>query len=811
MNPKLLTFVMVASLSVMGLGQESVTPHQDVLPGTAPLTITQPLHEVMVHGLSQYAEAELHAARERRTASWIDNESLYESTAAARARMIQSIGAVDTILAPAAILTAELAGPAVEIPNTPFAVTRKLARFDVAEGLTGEAIVWERKRLDAPDTDPHQPVTVVLINDPDCDAATHNAAALRFVMSGARVYAFTLVDRNTDDSMHPDIRRTNLTHREYIYRLGHNLGRHIIGYETVRAVALIETLVSRSATPDNAHKLILVGSGEGAVIAQYAAAWAPELVDAVVLHGYFGPRENVWQEPIYRNVWNQLNEFGDAELTSLMLPSHVIIEAGQAPAVTGPPKASSHQANIAAPGIIRSPQLPDVKREFERARSYFERAGHLDKLHLVEAPEQIGSVETIEILNQALDLQLKVPPAELLSTVTLPALEELTVRLQQKRLVNELVRHTQMLLARADKVRSKLWRDVDRSSADAWEKQATEYRELVHASFIGKLDLPSAAPVARSRKVIDAPTHVGYEIALNVHSPENWTADNPGVIAGGILLLPKGLQATEKRPVVVCQHGLEGTPQDTIETDESERAWRAYKGFSTQLVQRGFIVYAPQNPYKGYHDFRVIQRKSNPLGRSLFSYIIEQHRQTLHWLNTLPYVDGERIAFYGLSYGGKTAVRVPTLLPHITIDKWGLRAPGYCLSICSADFNEWIRKNASAEDRYSYVYTPEYEIFEWNMGHVANYAELSWLMAPRPFMVERGHDDGVAPDEWVGWEYAKVRRHYTKLGIADQTEIEWFDGPHTINGQRTFEFLHRHMSWPPPQQSPAANPQESSP
>ena len=40
-------------------------------------------------------------------------------------------------------------------------------------------------------------------------------------------------------------------------------------------------------------------------------------------------------------------------------------------------------------------------------------------------------------------------------------------------------------------------------------------------------------------------------------------------------------------------------------------------------------------------------------------------------------------------------------------------------------------------DKYSYVFTPEYEMFEWNMGHVANYAELASLMTPRPFMVER--------------------------------------------------------------------------
>ena len=43
--------------------------------------------------------------------------------------------------------------------------------------------------------------------------------------------------------------------------------------------------------------------------------------------------------------------------------------------------------------------------------------------------------------------------------------------------------------------------------------------------------------------------------------------------------------------------------------------------------------------------------------------------------------------------------------------------------------------------------------------------------------VERGHDDGVGLDSWVAYEYAKVRRGYVKLGLADRTEIEWFDQP----------------------------------
>ena len=161
-----------------------------------------------------------------------------------------------------------------------------------------------------------------------------------------------------------------------------------------------------------------------------------------------------------------------------------------------------------------------------------------------------------------------------------------------------------------------------------------------------------------------------------------------------------------------------------------------------------------------------------------------QHERTLDWLTTLPQVDADRIAFYGLSYGGKSAMRLPALLKK------------YCLSICSADFNEWVTKNASIRLPFSYIATGEYEIFEWDLGNTYNYAEMAALIAPRPFMVERGHRDGVGMDEWVDYEYAKVRLLYVDLKLADQTTIEHFDGPHEIHAVGTFEFLHNHLKWP---------------
>lgn len=110
--------------------------------------------------------------------------------------------------------------------------------------------------------------------------------------------------------------------------------------------------------------------------------------------------------------------------------------------------------------------------------------------------------------------------------------------------------------------------------------------------------------------------------------------------------------------MVVCQHSLEGRPQDTIERNEG---YKFYKMFAARLAERGFITFSPQNLYIFGDRFRTLQRKANPIKKTLYSIITPQHQQMVDWLASLPYVDPERIAFYGLSYGGKTAMRVPPL------------------------------------------------------------------------------------------------------------------------------------------------------
>jgi hypothetical protein len=46
-------------------------------------------------------------------------------------------------------------------------------------------------------------------------------------------------------------------------------------------------------------------------------------IDRTVVSGYFQSRQEVWKEPIYRDLWGLLHEHGDAELMALIAPQPV--------------------------------------------------------------------------------------------------------------------------------------------------------------------------------------------------------------------------------------------------------------------------------------------------------------------------------------------------------------------------------------------------------------------------------------------------------------------------------------------------------
>jgi hypothetical protein len=347
---------------------------------------------------------------------------------------------------------------------------------------------------------------------------------------------------------------------------------------------------------------------------------------------------------------------------------------------------------------------------------------------------------------------------------------------REERTVRELGRFTQRLIVTCEAERqARLWDKVPLKPLAAFEAHIATERDRFWNEVIGRLPNPNRPMNAKSRLVRETEKVTIHEVTLDV-----WE----DVFAWGWLCLPKDLKPGERRPVVVCQHGLEGLPEDTITDDQSSPAWGYYKAFALRLAEQGFITFAPHNPYRGKDAFRSLQRKLNPLGLTLYSVINGQHQRILEWLKAQPFTQPDKIAFYGLSYGGRSAVQIPAVLTD------------YCLSISSANFDEWVRYCVSTELPIpGYMHAGEYEIWDWSLARSFNYAEMTALIAPRPFMVERGHDDGSGTDEMVNYEYAKVRRLYAKLGLADRTTIEHFDGPHSIHGVGTFEFLKDKLDW----------------
>lgn len=759
----------------------------------------------MLDGMHRYVDRLIESSPERRGRHWrrdLSSADAYQkSIAANRERFAQRIGVVDQRIPAGMERFGDDDSPALRMETGTFRVYQ--VRWPALESVAGSTVFGEGLLVE-----PVKPPLACVVALPDADQTPEQLLGLApginrasqfarlLAEDGCLVLIPVLLDRSDRFTGNPISGRPNpgYSHREWIYRQAYHMGRHIVGYEVQKVLAAVDWFKKpdvkagddRTATARRTGRVGVAGYGEGGLIALYAAAIDPR-IDAALVSGYFRSRQHIAEEPLYRNVWALLDEFGDAEIASLVAPRGLVIEYSPEPEVID--RQTTTPANVGGfpldgiHGRLRTPPWKEVAAEFERLGTLVPE--RLQWRRLISGddgqPVAAGSPEALAAFRGLLGLNDE--NAESSERVDEPVVDrrvKFDPDSRQQRQVKELERHIQEAVNDSHLDRDAFCK-FDVSSLEAFEARAARLRTYAWEELFGKLDIersggktqaggaPTGTPALnpRSRKIYDRPEWTGHEVVLDVL---------PDVFAWGVLLTPKGLKPGERRPVVVCQHGRNGLPRDVIEGDQP-----AYHDFAARLAERGFVVFAPHNPYRGEDRYRMLSRKANGVKASLFSFILAQHERIIDWLETLPFVDGERIAFYGLSYGGETAVRVPPLIGR------------YCLSICSADFNDWARKVASTHSPYSFMYTIEWEMPYFNMGRTLSYAELAALMAPRPFMVERGHDDGVAPDEWVAHEYARLRRVYDRLGLGDRTAIEFFNGGHTIHAQGTFDFLQRHL------------------
>ena len=686
-----------------------------------------------------------------------------------RDRLREIIGAVDPRTPPALERYGDDENPALVAETPRYRVFQ--VRWPVLDGMTAEGLLVEP-------TSGTPAASLVVV--PDAGQTPEQIVGLAPGLTPNRQFARllaesrcelvipTLIQRELIQTADPQLRQSQQTWREWIYRQAFHMGRHPIGFEVQKVLAAVDRFRARRGAT---AKIGVVGYAEGGLIAFYAAA-IDTRIDGALVSGYFDRRGRVWEEPIDRNVWSLLERFGDAEIAALVLPRHLVIEHAEVPSFTS------------SKGAWHTPSGASVRAEFERIPvvAAFPKptliAGEGDRPVAALSTKALGEFAT------RLGFTLATGPAGTLTDRR----RGFDPAGRHARTVLEMERYVQTLVRGAEHVRDQafLFTVLPELTALKWSTEksrptwpaekfieaARPYRERFRKDGIGVFDAPYLPLNPRTRKVGETDKWTAWDVALDV-----W----PDVFAWGVIVIPKDLAAGERRPVVVVQHGRNGLPRETIDRHVS-----AYNDFGSALADRGFVVFAPHNLYRGEDRYRWLDRKANTIRATLFSFILGQHERILDWLGSLPFVDADRIAFYGLSYGGETAVRIPAILER------------YALSICSGDFNQWTRKVAATDQPFSFMRTIEWEMPYWNWGHTFDYAEMTYLIFPRPFMVERGHLDLVGRDQWVAQEYGKVQFLYAQLGLAERTEIEYFQGSHSINGQGTFAFLHKHLRWPAP-------------
>ena len=772
-----------------------------VLPGTKPLMMEGDLSIKMLEGAHKFIEKKIDESIAKRLKLWnrdLTSKEAYEkSVEPNRRRFMKYIGVEDK--------TQPMVNYNVGIPDKyPSVVMEKIStnndpelvsetdkykiyqvRWPVLNGVYGEGLLLQPKTkskadiIAIPDADqePEQLVGLMPGIAPESQFARHLAE------NGFQVLVPVIISRTLLFPRKPQ----QQTYREWLYRQSYHMGRHIIGYEVEKVLAAIDWFKQS----DKNVKIGVAGYCEGGLIAFYSAA-ADKRIDAVLVSGYFNSRQHVWDEPIYRNVWGLLSEFGDAEIATLIAPRPLVIEYSSIPEIIDTVKESPDKpAQVEGlpftgyKGKLQTPLFKDVQSEYNRIDT-LTRQGFQPRAFIYgkkNDPVSFGSQTALEKFifflgdNSSLPLTNEMPSDNRSS---------FDAQERQVRQVKEIENHVQWLVRQSDQERNRFFlykvmpEFADRTwstkpyhpyySPDRFIEQAKDYRKYFSEEILGKFDDSLLAPNAHTRKKYDKERWTGYEVTLDVY---------PNLFAEGILLIPKDIKPGERRPVVVCQHGRNNTPEKMVEGNTT-----GYNDIAARLAAQGFIVYAPQNPYRWEDQYRWLSRKANTIRKTLFSFIVSQHEQTIHWLQSLPFVDSSRIAFYGISYGGETAMRVPAVLE------------GYCLSICSGDFGDWTRKVTDTHYEGSFMNSFEWEMPYFNMGSTFSYAEMAYLIFPRPFMVERGHHDIVQPDEWVAYEYGKVRYFYDQFNLGDKTEIEFFNGGHSMRSDETIEFLHKHLNWP---------------
>ena len=314
------------------------------------------------------------------------------------------------------------------------------------------------------------------------------------------------------------------------------------------------------------------------------------------------------------------------------------------------------------------------------------------------------------------------------------------------------------------------------SSRAQWQRKRVETRGRLDA-FLGKP--PTSKPrQVRNISETNRDDHIVRKLEYETE---------PGEFVPSILLIPKNIKA--RTPVVICPH-------QTTQAGKNEPA-----GFAgdprlqtaLHLVRRGFVTFTydalcfgeRHDPTSGHYGDAIPFYRKHPRW-SLLGKMIWDVGRAIDYLETLDFVDADRIASIGHSHGGYTTLFSMAFDERI---KAGVSNCGF--DTFRIDGNTWRWSRATALMPLLGFYNSNPRINMDLYRAVPDSAvidvpfemhEMLAMIAPRPILLSTSDEDFVFPN--AGWSarraIEKVTSVYELLGARDKLSSHFFNGGHTF-------------------------------
>ncbi|WP_339901632.1 GDSL-type esterase/lipase family protein [uncultured Cyclobacterium sp.] len=239
----------------------------------------------------------------------------------------------------------------------------------------------------------------------------------------------------------------------------------------------------------------------------------------------------------------------------------------------------------------------------------------------------------------------------------------------------------------------------------------------------------------------------------------------PGQMTQGYLLVP--YQANNLPAVVTVYY----EPETAIGEGKEER------DFALQLAKRGFVTLSigttettENKTYALYHP-HIDSATVEPL--SLLAYAAAN---AWHLLASLPEVNKEKIGIMGHSYGGKWAMFASCLFENFAAAAWS--DPGIVFDQKRPNINYWepwylgYHPRPRRERGVPNAANPARGTYLQLLKDNRDLHELHVLMAPRPFLVSGGEEDGE--HRWVPLNHSiqanKLYGYNDRVGMSNRPE-----------------------------------------